>query len=124
MVLRLYEDMVAGRISEANFSLMLEKTQKEQATLAEKMAETKRTLDNERQIAVDARQWVEAIQEYADITELDAATLNRLIKEIRAAARQKAVLFLLIGDNTAHGGRRHHPARHYADPSAVRPVLR
>ena len=46
------------------------------------MAETKRTLDNERQIAVDARQWVEAIQEYADITELDAATLNRLIKEI------------------------------------------
>ena len=32
--------------------------------------------------------------------------------------------FLLIGDNTAHGGRRHHPARHYADPSAVRPVLR
>ena len=82
MVLRLYEDMVAGRISEANFSLMLEKTQKEQAALAEKMAETKRTLDNERQIAVDARQWVEAIQEYADITELDAATLNRLIKEI------------------------------------------
>ena len=26
--------------------------------------------------------WVDAIQEYADITELDAATLNRLIKEI------------------------------------------
>ena len=33
-------------------------------------------------LACDARQWVEAIQEYADITELDAATLNRLIKEI------------------------------------------
>ena len=29
-----------------------------------------------------AKQWVEAIQEYANITELDAATLNRLIKEI------------------------------------------
>ena len=28
------------------------------------------------------KQWVEAIQEYANITELDAATLNRLIKEI------------------------------------------
>ena len=26
------------------------------------------------------KQWVEAIQEYANITELDAATLNRLIK--------------------------------------------
>ena len=33
MVLRLYEDMVAGRISEANFNLMLDKTQKEQAEL-------------------------------------------------------------------------------------------
>ena len=29
--LRLYEDMVAGRISEANFNLLMEKTQKEQA---------------------------------------------------------------------------------------------
>ena len=28
------------------------------------------------------------------------------------------------GHEAAHGGRRHHPARHYADPSAVRPVLR
>ena len=34
------------------------------------------------QLANDAKQWVEAIQEYANITELDAATLNRLIKEI------------------------------------------
>ena len=33
-------------------------------------------------MANDAKQWVEAIQEYANITELDAATLNRLIKEI------------------------------------------
>ena len=31
MVLRLYEDMVAGRITEANFNLLLAKTQKEQA---------------------------------------------------------------------------------------------
>lgn len=30
MVLRLYEDMVAGRITDANFNLLLEKTQKEQ----------------------------------------------------------------------------------------------
>ena len=37
---------------------------------------------DEVQLANDAKQWVEAIQEYANITELDAATLNRLIKEI------------------------------------------
>ena len=33
-------------------------------------------------LAVDARQWVESIQEYRDITELDDSVLNRLIKEI------------------------------------------
>ena len=37
MVLRLYEDMVAGRISEANFNLLMEKTQKEQAELKAKV---------------------------------------------------------------------------------------
>ena len=82
MVLRLYEDMVAGRISEANFNLLMEKTQKEQAELKEKAAEARKRLDDEARLAVDAREWVESIQEYRDIAELDAATLNRLIKEI------------------------------------------
>ena len=82
MVLRLYEDMVAGRISEANFNLLMEKTQAEQAELKAKVTEGRKKLADEIRLACDARQWVEAIQEYADITELDAATLNRLIKEI------------------------------------------
>lgn len=82
MVLRLYEDMVAGRITEANFNLLLEKTQKEQAELRAKVTEGRKRLADEIRLAVDARQWVESIQEYRDITELDASTLNRLIKEI------------------------------------------
>ena len=82
MVLRLYEDMVAGRISEANFNLMLDKTQKEQAELKERVAQGRKKLADEMRLAMDAKQWVDAIQEYADITELDTATLNRLIKEI------------------------------------------
>ena len=82
MVLRLYEDMVAGRITENNFDLLLAKTQKEQAELKEKAAEARKRLDDEARLAVDAREWVESIQEYLDIAELDAATLNRLIKEI------------------------------------------
>ena len=43
---------------------------------------SRKRLSDEVQLANDAKQWVEAIQEYANITELDAATLNRLIKEI------------------------------------------
>lgn len=82
MVLRLYEDMVAGRITEANFNLLLEKTQNEQAELRAKVEVGRKRLADEIRLAVDARQWIESIQEYRDITELDAATLNRLIKEI------------------------------------------
>ena len=59
-----------------------EKTQKEQAELKARVEEGRKKLADEIRLAYDARQWVEAIQEYADITELDAATLNRLIKEI------------------------------------------
>ena len=82
MVMRLYEDMIAGRISEQNFNTMLEKTQTEQTELKAKVSEGRKRLSDEAQLANDAKQWVEAIQEYANITELDAATLNRLIKEI------------------------------------------
>ena len=39
MVMRLYEDMIAGRISEQNFNTMLEKTQTEQTELKEKVSE-------------------------------------------------------------------------------------
>ena len=82
MMLRLYEDMMAGRISEANFNLILEKTQKEQAEVKARVEDARKKLSDEARIESDAKQWVDAIQEYADITELDAATLNRLIKEI------------------------------------------
>ena len=82
MVLRLYEDMMAGRISDTNFNLMLGRTQTEQAELKAQVEEARKRLSDEAKIESDARQWIDAIQEYADITELDAATLNRLIKEI------------------------------------------
>ena len=82
MVLRLYEDIAAGRINEQNFNLMLEKTQKEQEELQAKISEGKKKLADEIQLVNNARQWITAIQEYADIAELDAAVLNKLVKEI------------------------------------------
>ena len=51
MVLRLYEDMVAGRISEANFNLLMEKTQKEQAELKAKVEEGRKKLADEIRLA-------------------------------------------------------------------------
>ena len=41
-----------------------------------RQAQGRKKLADEMRLAMDAKQWVDAIQEYADITELDAATLN------------------------------------------------
>ena len=57
MVMRLYEDMIAGRISEQNFNTMLEKTQTEQAELKAKVSEGRKRLSDEVQLANDAKQW-------------------------------------------------------------------
>ncbi len=54
MVMRLYEDMIAGRISEQNFNTMLEKTQTEQAELKAKVSEGRKRLSDEVQLANDA----------------------------------------------------------------------
>ena len=82
MVLRLYEDLAMGRISEENFNQMLAKTQDEQAGLKQRVAWQRQELAGEIQEASNARQWTEAIKACANLTELDAITLNRLVKEI------------------------------------------
>ena len=71
---------------------MLLKTQAEQA---QQVAQGRKKLADEEQLVHDARQWTEAIREYADITELDAATLHRLVKEI-------VVHETIDADNTRH----------------------
>ena len=85
MVMRLYEDMIAGRISEQNFNTMLEKRHRpSRRNLKQKCPRAESGCPMKSSLPMTQKQWVEAIQEYANITELDAATLNRLIKEIVA----------------------------------------
>ena len=74
MVMRLYEDMIAGRISEQNFNTMLEKTQTEQTELKAKVSEGRKRLSDEAQLANDAKQWVEAIQEYPCVLRIHVLT--------------------------------------------------
>ena len=80
MILQLYEDRMLKHISEENFSMLMEKTQQEQTEVQARIESTRKQLSDEVKIAYDAQQWKEAISQYADIQELDAATLNRLVK--------------------------------------------
>jgi len=82
VIAKLYEDLIAERISTENFNLILTKSQAEQATLRERIANNQARLATEQQEQDDTTRWISLIKEYADIRELDAATLQRLIKKI------------------------------------------
>ncbi|MCD8154876.1 MAG: recombinase family protein, partial [Clostridiales bacterium] len=82
MVVKLYEDMIAGRISEANFNLMMKKAQDEQMELTDRVKHNKELLTDQNKLTRDNQQWLDMIREYADIQELDTETLQKLIREI------------------------------------------
>lgn len=82
MIVKLYEDMAEGRINDQNFNLILGKTQKEQEELKAKINKNSKLLSDKKQLVHDIEKWKTIIQEYADISELDAVILNRLIKKI------------------------------------------
>ena len=81
MVARLYEDLLAEKISESTFENMMAKTQKEHDILRKQISEFEEAAESEEE-SESAKKWLNLIEEYSDIKELDAETLNRLIKQI------------------------------------------
>lgn len=82
IISRVYEDMVAGRITEDNFNRILERSQTEQTTLKNRVTLNRQRLTQQDQEQEDNTRWLEIIKDYADIQELDAVTLNRLVQKI------------------------------------------
>lgn len=82
LITRLYQDMVAGRITEGNFERILQTTQAEQETLQKRLKLNRERLDCQQKEQADTSKWVTLIKEYADIQELDATILNQLINKI------------------------------------------
>ena len=82
MTSKLYEDLLSGNISESIFGSMIEKTKTETEDLEKQIAADEKRLSTNDSESSNARKWIDLIQDYADITELDADTLNRLVKQI------------------------------------------
>ena len=82
LISKLYEDWVAGRINEANFTRMMEKAQTEQETLRKKADMMRERLNGAAREQEDNSKWLSLIRQYADIKELDREMLHLLIKEI------------------------------------------
>ncbi|MDR0273017.1 MAG: recombinase family protein [Clostridiales bacterium] len=82
LIAKLYEDMIAERITTDNFNAILSKTQSEQKSLRERLQHNQKRLEHQQQEQDDNSRWATLIKEYAEINELDTATLQRLIKKI------------------------------------------
>ena len=82
MTSKLYEDLLSGKISESIFGSMIEKTKTETEDLEKQIAADEKRLSTNDSESGNARKWIDLIKDYADITELDADTLNRLVKQI------------------------------------------
>ena len=74
--------MAEGRITEDNFNRILERSQGEQAVLKNRVTLNRQRLDEQAREQEDNTRWLEIIKDYADVQELDAVTLNRLIQKI------------------------------------------
>lgn len=79
---KLYEDMIAERINEDNFNLLLDKAQKEQKTIKAKLAECEKKVTSDETGEAMNREWLKLIKKYTEIETLTPELLNRLIREI------------------------------------------
>jgi uncharacterized protein YfaS (alpha-2-macroglobulin family) len=82
---KLYEDRVAGNISERNFSKLSAKYEQEQNELEQLISKSEKVRLESKEDTQNAQQFVSTIREYAEITELTAAILNTLIDKITVA---------------------------------------
>ena len=61
---------------------MMENTRTETEELQKLIVHNEKKLAHNDSEEGNARKWIDTIKEYADITELDSETLNRLVKQI------------------------------------------
>ena len=82
MIAKVYEDMIAGKISDENCTALVEKAQDEQKALRSQIAECEERLANAGGVTDDTKDWLATISDYANVKELDRATLHYLVKRI------------------------------------------
>lgn len=74
--------MIAERINEDNFNMLLDKAQKEQKALKAKLAECEQKQSSQENGEAMNREWLKLIRKYTELDTLTPELLNRLIREI------------------------------------------
>ena len=82
LVTRLYDDLMAGRLNEKNFDTLMKNTSEEQSSLVATVEEYEAKLADNEAYDNSYNKWVELAGNYVAIKELDAESLNQLVKNI------------------------------------------
>lgn len=82
MFAALYEDRVAGKITERNFEMLRTKIQKEQAAIAEQLPILQERTGNAEQTLLSDEHWKAKLKQYTAPTELTVPLLAALISTI------------------------------------------
>jgi len=82
LFLKLYEDRNNEKITERNYTLVSGKYEDEQWKLGRRIEEIEKKLAVDDDAKYNAQRFVNAIQNYKDLIELDAELLNRLIEKV------------------------------------------
>ena len=84
---RLYEDSLSGRISNENFTRLIEKYQTEQEQLQGQIQSIEAALQQVKDNQTNAIQWADLMAQYVGIQELTAENLNLLVERIEVFDR-------------------------------------
>jgi hypothetical protein len=79
---QLYEDKIAGNLSEARFCKLINKYEAEQTALGKRIEAQKTEAERLNANKLDASAWLELIKRYTDIRELDRIVLGELVEKI------------------------------------------
>lgn len=82
LIQRIYEDNVAGKISDARFRKMMDAYEQEQAQLSKVIGELRSSVDEMRSQAINTGRFMKLVKKYTDITELNAEILREFIQKI------------------------------------------
>lgn len=86
---RLYEDSLSGRISNDNFTRLIDKYQAEQEQLSEQIAELENAMQEVKDNQSNAVKWADLMASYVGIQELTTENLNLLVERIEVFDRRE-----------------------------------
>ena len=85
---QLYEDKIAGSLSDTRFRKLSDKYEAEQSAIEKQIQEQKSDVEHLKANRRDATAWLELIKNYTDIKELDRIVLGELVEKITVGEAQ------------------------------------